>query len=40
MNQLHIIYEDRLEIWAFNHDYFADQHQKLAGSDLSRRDEW
>lgn len=30
-NQLHIIYEDRLEILSFTHDYFADQKTKLAG---------
>lgn len=30
-NQLHIIYEDRLEIISFVHDYFVDQKTKLAG---------
>jgi hypothetical protein len=30
-NQLHIIYEDRMEILSFSHDYFVDQRAKLAG---------
>lgn len=30
-NQLHIIYEDRLEILSFNHDYLVDQNEKLLG---------
>jgi hypothetical protein len=30
-NQLHVIYEDRLEVLSFNHDYFVDQKQKIAG---------
>jgi hypothetical protein len=30
-NQLHIVYEDRIEIISFNHDYFVDQRSKLAG---------
>jgi hypothetical protein len=30
-NQLHLIYEDRLEIVSFVHDYFQDQTEKLAG---------
>lgn len=30
-NQLHVIYDDRLEIWSFNHDYFIDQKLKVAG---------
>ena len=30
-NQLHILYEDRLEILSFSHDYFIDQKAKLAG---------
>jgi hypothetical protein len=30
-NQLHIVYEDRLEIIAFLHDYFVDQSAKLFG---------
>jgi hypothetical protein len=30
-NQLHVIYEDRLEILSFNHDYFVNQDLKLSG---------
>lgn len=30
-NQLHIIYDDRLEIISFVHDYFVDQSSKLSG---------
>lgn len=30
-NQLHIIYEDRLEIFSFNHDYFVNQAEKRSG---------
>lgn len=30
-NQLHIIYEDRLDIYSFNHDYFSDQDNKVRG---------
>ena len=30
-NQIHLIYEDRLEIVSFVHDYFQDQTKKLAG---------
>jgi hypothetical protein len=30
-NQLHIIYDDRLEIVSFVHDYYVDQTSKLAG---------
>ena len=30
-NQLHLIYDDRLEIFSFNHDYFVDQNQKRSG---------
>ncbi|MHA6492261.1 hypothetical protein ACX0MV_03290 [Pseudomonas borbori] len=30
-NQLHIIYEDRIEIISFVHDYFVDQSSKLFG---------
>lgn len=30
-NQLHIVYEDRMEILSFSHDYFVDQKTKLAG---------
>lgn len=30
-NHLHIIYEDRLAVYSFNHDYFVDQAYKLKG---------
>ncbi len=30
-NHLHIIYDDRLEVWSFNHDYFLDQTKKRLG---------
>ncbi len=30
-NQLHLIYEDRLDVVSFVHDYFVDQRQKLWG---------
>lgn len=34
-NQLHIIYDEKLEIWSFNHDYFVDQESKLAGIKMT-----
>ena len=30
-NHLHIIYDDRLEILSFNHDYLIDQRKKISG---------
>ncbi|MCY1458289.1 hypothetical protein D9M71_756600 [compost metagenome] len=30
-NQLHIVYEDALEIISFTHDYFVDQDKKMFG---------
>jgi hypothetical protein len=36
-NQLHILYEDRLDVWSFNQDYFVDQSEKLAGTSVSTR---
>ncbi|MEH1937416.1 MAG: hypothetical protein V7L14_27655, partial [Nostoc sp.] len=30
-NHLHVIYEDRLEIYSFNHDYFIKQEDKILG---------
>ena len=30
-NHLHIIYDDRLEVLSFNHDYLLDQRQKISG---------
>jgi hypothetical protein len=38
-NQLHIIYEDRLEIISFVHDYFVDQKSKLAGFSRGLRND-
>jgi len=34
-NQLHIIYEDRLEIFSFYNDYFVDQENKISGIRMS-----
>lgn len=34
-NHLHVVYEDRLEILSFNHDYFVDQSSKVFGSVLA-----
>jgi len=36
-NQLHIIYEDRLEILSFNHDYLINQEEKLLGTSVMRQ---
>ena len=30
-NQLHIVYDDRIEIYSFNHDYFVEQKGKVTG---------
>ncbi|WP_157903146.1 hypothetical protein [Cupriavidus malaysiensis] len=38
-NQLHIIYEDRLEVISFVHDYFVNQKSKLAGFARGTTDE-
>ncbi len=35
LNHLHVVYEDRLEVWAFTHDYFADQQKKLFGTTVA-----
>lgn len=35
VNHLHIVYEDRLDVWVFTHDYFADQRRKLAGINVT-----
>jgi hypothetical protein len=34
-NQLHLIYEDRLEVLSFNHDYLIPQEEKVAGTRVS-----
>jgi len=33
-NQLHVIYDDRLEIYSFYHDYFVDQKLKSSGTTV------
>ncbi|MDR3718781.1 MAG: hypothetical protein P4K98_08260 [Bryobacteraceae bacterium] len=38
LNHLHIIYSDRLEVWAFTHDYFVDQEAKLEGLNAAASD--
>jgi len=37
-NQLHVIYEDRIEILSFNHDYFVDQEKKRSGFRFTKID--
>ncbi|HET9283923.1 MAG TPA: hypothetical protein VFR24_18395 [Candidatus Angelobacter sp.] len=37
-NQLHIIYDDRLEVLSFNNDYFVDQKRKIAGITYINRE--
>ena len=36
-NQLHVVYDDRLEVLSFNHDYLVDQKSKLLGTKFSAR---
>lgn len=36
-NQLHVIYEDRLEILSFNHDYLVNQKEKILGTSVFSR---
>jgi hypothetical protein len=33
-NQLHVILDDRIEIYSFNHDYFVEQQSKQAGIEF------
>lgn len=33
-NQLHVVYEDRIDILSFNHDYFVNQKEKVAGLEM------
>lgn len=33
LNHLHVILEDRIEFYSFNHDYFVDQSHKVMGSE-------
>jgi hypothetical protein len=35
LNHLHVILEDRIEFYSFNHDYFIDQSQKVMGTEYS-----
>jgi hypothetical protein len=35
-NQLHVIYEDRLEIFSFYNDYFVDQNKKISGIKVGK----
>lgn len=34
-NQLHVVYEDALHIYSFNHDYFVDQSTKKVGISVA-----
>lgn len=34
INHLHVIFEDRMEILSYNHDYFVDQHEKEFGEPV------
>lgn len=36
-NHLHVILDDRIEIYSFNHDYFLNQHEKIFG--IEHKDE-
>jgi hypothetical protein len=38
-NQLHLIYEERLDILSFNQDYFIDQETKISGISYPKRGE-
>lgn len=33
LNHLHVILDDRIEFYSFNHDYFVDQSQKIMGTE-------
>ena len=33
LNHLHVVLDDRIEFYSFNHDYFVDQSQKVMGSE-------
>lgn len=39
-NQLHVLYEDRLEIHSFNHDYFVNQRTKNLGVEHRPKTRW
>jgi hypothetical protein len=34
-NHLHLIFDDRVEIWSFNNDYFVNQREKRAGIEFT-----
>jgi len=36
-NQLHVIYDDHILIYSFNHDYLLDQKEKIAGTSVFGR---
>ena len=36
-NHLHVIHDDRLEVFSFNHDYLVDQQSKVSGISLGKR---
>lgn len=38
LNQLHVVLEDRLELWAFTHDFFVDQDEKTLGIRYTERE--
>jgi len=37
VNQLHVVYEDRIEVLSYNHDYFVDQSRKVFGEPHVQR---
>jgi hypothetical protein len=39
-NQLHVVYEDRIEILSFNHDYFVEQRGKKLGEPHKEGRSW
>lgn len=39
-NHLHVIKDDRIEIYSFNQDYFLNQDEKLLGTEYRHKKEW
>lgn len=39
-NHLHVIYEDRLTVYSYNHDYFVDQAYKVKGIQYREKSAW
>lgn len=39
-NHLHVVFDDHLEIFSFNHDYFVEQHSKLSGIEYKPDRQW